>query len=159
GLFALANDVLGGVNTTVDAGAVAEAVDMINNGYDECRMLSRTVTNPTGIITQRRVPVDYLTVNKPVVDEIQSAPVVVSAHPNPFTDKVVFTIKSNVSGSASFELVSLLGEKVATLYQGHLEKGAVKTLIYTPKDVSPKTLIYKLRVGNEQVTGKVIGSK
>ena len=157
GLFALANDVLGGVNTSVDPSLVAEAVDNINNGYDECRMLSRSVVNPTGVIAERKVPVDYLV--KPIAVDVLRSPVEVSAHPNPFTDKVVFTIRSEVSGMANFELVSLLGEKVATLYQGHVEKGAVKTLIYTPKNISSSTLVYKLRVGNEQVTGKVISAK
>ncbi|HMJ46413.1 MAG TPA: hypothetical protein VK498_03745, partial [Ferruginibacter sp.] len=86
----------------------------------------------------------------------QSAIVEVTAHPNPYTDKVVFTIKSQVSGIASFELVGLLGEKVTTLYQGHIEKDAVKTLIYNAPATDRKTLVYKLRVGKEQVTGKVI---
>ena len=88
---------------------------------------------------------------------VQQAPVVeVTAYPNPYTDKIVFTIRSHVSGNSSFELVGLLGEKVSTLYQGHIEKDAVKTLIFNAPSTSRKTLIYHLRVGNEIVTGKVI---
>ena len=80
----------------------------------------------------------------------------VSAFPNPFTDRIVFTIKSKVSGSASFDLYGLLGEKVTTLYQGQIEKGAIKTLIYEVPQGNRKTMVYQLRIGSKIVTGKVI---
>ncbi|MEO7266333.1 MAG: hypothetical protein ABIW38_15560, partial [Ferruginibacter sp.] len=144
GLFQLANDVLGGVNTTVNAGNVATAVDVFNNAYDECRMMSRFF-NLGGI-------------NAPVQNIVtQSQPLVeVTAHPNPYTDKVVFTIRSAVSGNSSFEIFGLLGEKMITLYQGFIEKGSVKTITYEVPNVNRKTLVYQFRIGKEMVTGKVI---
>ncbi|MEO6406163.1 MAG: hypothetical protein ABIY51_13075, partial [Ferruginibacter sp.] len=144
GLFKLANDVLGGVNTAVSAGSVATAVDVFNNAFDECRVISRLFN-----LGGTNVPVqNIVTQSQPLVE--------VSAHPNPYTDKVVFTIRSSVSGTSSFELFGLLGEKVTTLYQGFIEKGAVKTITYEVPNVNRKTLVYQLRIGSEMVTGKVI---
>jgi hypothetical protein len=144
GLFKLANDVLGGTVTAVSAGSVGEAVDVINNAFDECRVISR-LFNLGGV-------------NVPIQSSITQTErsVEVTAHPNPYTDKVVFTIRSAVSGNSSFEIFGLLGEKVTTLFQGFIEKGAVKTITYDVPTVNRKTLVYQLRIGKEMVTGKVI---
>jgi hypothetical protein len=96
---------------------------------------------------------EIITMNNLVSPDRQ---VTVSAYPNPFTDKIVFTIKSKVSGSSSFELYGLLGEKVTTLYQGFIEKDAVKTLIYNVPPASRKSMVYRFRIGKEIVTGTVI---
>jgi hypothetical protein len=82
--------------------------------------------------------------------------VTVSAYPNPYTDRVVFTIKSNVSGIATFDLYSMLGQKVKTLYHGFIEKGVSKTLIYEVPPANRKTMVYKFKVDKENVTGTVI---
>ena len=68
---------------------------------------------------------NIITMNNVVSPERQAT---VSAYPNPFTDRVVFTIKSTISGNASFELYNLLGQKVTTLYQGAIEKEGGKNL-------------------------------
>jgi hypothetical protein len=133
------------VNTTVDPGSVASAVDAINNAYDECRFLVRTWY----------MPIVGRTAIAPVTIA-QNADVTVTAQPNPYNDKIVFTVTSKVAGAASFELIGLLGEKVARLYQGNIEKGAVKTFIYNAPATNRKTLIYQFRVGSEVVTGKVL---
>ena len=143
GLFKLANDVLGGVVTNISIGDVATAVDVINNAFDECRFLVGTTPYiGSGLLAD--------------VSSFKSSAVEVTAHPNPFTDKVVFTIKSTVSGSATFDLYGLLGEKVTTLYQGFIEKDAVKTVIYEVPPMNRKTMVYQLRIGTERITGKVI---
>jgi len=142
GLFRLANDVLGGVNTAVDPGLVSDAVDVLNNAFDECRFL-------TG-----RVP--YAGTGRMAEPVVEQQSISVTASPNPYNDRIVFTIKSNVSGKASFQLVGLLGEKVANLFEGVLEKGAVKTIIYNAPATNRKTMVYQLRVGDETVSGKVL---
>jgi len=143
GLFKLANDVLGGVVTTgVTPGSVGEAVDVLNNAFDECRFLVG------------RIP--YAGTGRMAAHVVTQDAVTVTAHPNPYNDRVVFTIKSNVSGKASFELVGLLGEKVAKLFEGYIEKDAVKTIIYKAPVTNRKTVVYQLRIGDEVVSGKVI---
>jgi hypothetical protein len=80
----------------------------------------------------------------------------VTAYPNPDTDRIVFTIKSAVSGTASLELYNLLGQKVALVYQGAIEENTVRTLVYEVPVTQRKTIVYRLRIGKETVTGTVI---
>jgi hypothetical protein len=97
-----------------------------------------------------------LLVDPITIPKINPKDLEVTAYPNPFTDKIVFTIKPLISGYGSFELFGLLGEKVATLYQGNFEKGVNKIIYYSVAELNKKTLIYRFRVGKEIVTGKVI---
>jgi hypothetical protein len=82
--------------------------------------------------------------------------VTVSAYPNPYTDRIVFTIRSKISGTASLELYNLLGQKVTTVYQGSIEENAVKTVIYEVPSSKRKSMVYRLRIGKEIATGTVI---
>jgi hypothetical protein len=80
----------------------------------------------------------------------------VVAMPNPYQDKIVFTITSTESGNSSVDIFDLAGRKVTTLYQGYFEKGTVKTITYNVPVASRNTLIYRFRNGRELTTGKVI---
>ena len=90
------------------------------------------------------------------IPKVQEKDLEVTAHPNPFTDRIVFTIKPRISGYGSFELYGLQGEKVATLYQGNFEKGVNKTIYFSVPNFNRRTLVYRFMVGKEIVTGKVI---
>ena len=107
--------------------------------------LPRGIAEPTIITSAKEAPI-----------EMANTAVTVSSFPNPYTDRVTFTVKTSVSGMASFELFGLLGEKVSQLYTGHLDAKGVKTLIYNAPQAQRKTLIYRLTVGGKVVTGKVL---
>jgi hypothetical protein len=80
----------------------------------------------------------------------------VSSYPNPYTDKVKFVIQSPVSGPASLEVFNMLGQKVQTVFQGYVEAGSGKSLEYDVPVANRGNLIYILRVGDQQATGKLI---
>ena len=94
-----------------------------------------------------------ITVNQAMNPEPEIA---VAASPNPYTDRILFTVSSEVAGMASVELYTLLGQKVADLYKGPIQKGEVKTLTYYPTTNNRKTLVYRMVVAGKVVTGKVI---
>jgi hypothetical protein len=146
GLFKLANDVLGGVVTNIDPGSVATAVDVVNNAFDGCRFLVGRIP----YVAPTTLPV-YSKVSSSTTPVVQ-----VAAQPNPFTDRLVFTVKSTITGTGSFDLYSLSGQKVTNLYNGIIEKGVTKTLIYDVPAVNRKTMVYQFTVGTERVSGKVI---
>jgi hypothetical protein len=79
--------------------------------------------------------------------------------PNPFSDKVRFSIKSSVTGQGSLELYNMLGQKVKTVYQGHFEQGQTQTIEYNVPGAQRANLIYVFRVGNQKTSGKLIGLK
>jgi hypothetical protein len=83
------------------------------------------------------------------------APPTVKAYPNPFNDRVRFVVNSPVAGDGSLEVYDLLGQKIKTIYQGHINKGDQAFELSLPvKQQTP--LIYMFRVGGKQVTGKLL---
>jgi hypothetical protein len=83
----------------------------------------------------------------------------VSAYPNPFTDKVRFTIKSTVSGQGSLDVFNMVGQKVKTVYQGYVHANTEQVVEYRVPDVSRQNLIFVMTVNGEKVTGKLLNAK
>jgi hypothetical protein len=79
--------------------------------------------------------------------------------PNPFNDKIRFSIQSAVTGQGSLELYNMLGQKVKTIYQGHFAKGETRTIEYNVPGSQRVNLVYVFRVGNQKTSGKLIGLK
>jgi hypothetical protein len=87
------------------------------------------------------------------------SPTKVAALPNPFTDKIRFNLVSAVSGYGSLELYNMLGQKVGTVFQGHVQAGMQLNKEYNIPADQRNTLIYVFKVGDQRVTGKLIGLK
>jgi hypothetical protein len=86
---------------------------------------------------------------------VESSKPAVKAFPNPFNDRVKFVVNSPDAGNGSLEIYNLLGQKVKTVYQGHINSGDQSFELTIPKK-QQATLIYIFRVGNKQVTGKLL---
>jgi hypothetical protein len=80
----------------------------------------------------------------------------VLAAPNPFTDKVRFTLQSEVSGQGSLEIYNTVGQKIATVYQGFVEAGKQLVKEYHVPVSQRANLIYEFRVGSQKTTGKLL---
>jgi Ig-like domain CHU_C associated/Bacterial Ig-like domain (group 2) len=96
---------------------------------------------------------------QPAMIDIGVSKLSVSAYPNPFTDKVKFSIESPVSGKASLDIYNVMGQKLHTVYQGYLFAGTKQVIDYHVPSIYRGSLLYTLKVGNHQVTGKVIQIK
>lgn len=83
----------------------------------------------------------------------------VVAAPNPFNDRIRFTLRSTVSGQGSLELYNMLGQRVKTVFQGYVNANQVQTIEYAVPSTQRSNLIYLFRVGTEKATGKLIGLK
>jgi hypothetical protein len=83
----------------------------------------------------------------------------ITAAPNPYNDRIRFSLKSEISGRGSLELYNTMGQKVKTLFQGQVNAGQVQTIDYVVPETQRAGLIYLFRVGSEQTTGKLIGLK
>jgi hypothetical protein len=66
-------------------------------------------------------------------------------------------MESYVSGHGSLEIYNTLGQKISTVYQGHIEAGRSLVREFTVPRTQRAALVYVFRVGNERVTGKLIG--
>ena len=82
-----------------------------------------------------------------------------AAYPNPFNDKIRFTIKSSVDGQGSLQVFNLLGQKINTVFQGFLSAGIERVVEYNVPAAARQNLIYVLSVNGERVTGKLLNNK
>jgi hypothetical protein len=163
GLYELANRALAGQNVGVSLSEIAGAVDMINNAFDECRMFitwSDSETRPSGASFCTNAPVTLAgrTANSQANSQVVTGGLKVSAYPNPFTHVVRFTIESKVSGQAQLEILNMVGQRVATVYNGYIQANKGQVVEYRVPANSQSNLIYMLRIGNQQATGKLLRS-
>ena len=83
----------------------------------------------------------------------------VLAAPNPFNDRVRFTMESGISGLGSLEIYNTLGQRIKVVFQGYVEAGRPLVQEFSVPSVQRGMLVYVFRVGNEKVTGKLISSR
>lgn len=78
------------------------------------------------------------------------------AWPNPFTDRANIEF-SNVNDShARLEIFSITGAKLKTLFEGNIKGGQSYKAEYTPNGISSQIVIYRLTMGDDVRTGKLI---
>ena len=153
GLFALANDVLGGVVTNISPSSVNEAVDVINNAFDECRVLVGTIPYNNQLLTKT----DQLFVNTGQLnaeETIETNKLKVTAYPNPYKNRFQLIITSPVTGAAKIEFYSINGQKVFEMNKHVLAHSATAVPYGGP--LSFATLVFKVTVGKDIETGIVL---
>jgi hypothetical protein len=163
GLFDFANDALGNVDGTMDTehgvslSAINAAVDAINNAFDGCKVFigwdDETTCAPTNpaIISSSRMATG---------GEDQSlVKMNVKAFPNPFNDRIQFSIESNVSGKGSLVVYNMIGQKVKTVFEGYVFAGRGQVVDFKVPAASRANLIYILTINGKQRTGKVINQR
>jgi hypothetical protein len=158
GLLQLANNVIGGAlnvstGTPFSYSELVQTLDAINRGFDRGAMLKSYSGSyaPCGLssFTQR-------TGNS--IDEEIPTTLAVSAYPNPYTNSVRFTVANPKAGQGNLEVFNMLGQKVQVVYQGFIPAGT-QSYQMNVSGTQTGNLIYRLRVGNSQVTGKLLHAK
>ncbi len=152
-LYNLANDVLGGVITSISPSDMNNALNVINTGFDGGAQIIAVSTSPCII------PMAYGGNSNLQISSLQASSLSVSAFPNPFTDKVTFSIVSPISGKASLDIYNIMGQKLHNVYQGYLFAGRGQVIEYNVPSAFKGALIYTLKVGNQQVNGKLMQIK
>lgn len=132
------------ITVTNTAGCTSDATTCDNYTTNNC---PETVRQPTSKVQEQTIK---------LVPQNETK---VLAAPNPFNDRIRFTLESGVSGQGSLELYNLLGQKVKTVYQGYVKKGEIQSVEYTVPRTERSNLIYVFRVGEERVTGKLVSVK
>lgn len=160
------NAVLGGTLTPGTNGVpsysdVNDAVSAINEAFDEGRRFldyypekqTCELLFPAPIIAPPIITQVNTTVAK--TESIASAETTVTAYPNPYTDQVSFSVDAKVSGYGSLEVYNMMGQKLRTVYQGYILAGRQKFTLSLPTR-QRSNLVYILRMGNKQITGKLL---
>jgi hypothetical protein len=120
----------------------------VQNGAG-CFSGTQTCAQVSAGISNKAKPEPILQVNNN--DDIPS----VLAYPNPFNDHVKFMVNAPKAGNGSLEVYNIMGQKIRTVYQGHINAGSNSFEFSIPKK-QQATLIYLLKVGDKKVTGKLL---
>jgi hypothetical protein len=148
GLFQLANDVLGGANTTISAADAQTAVATINNAFDGCRILTGTIAYAQpGLIAL--APAIYKT-----APDVVTKKLLVTAFPNPYDRQFDLRITSPVSGMATIDFFAANGAKIFEVNK-FLPANETDVLPYTGP-LNAGTLLYRVTIGNYRSGGIVI---
>ncbi|MGZ3898389.1 MAG: hypothetical protein ACXVML_16740, partial [Flavisolibacter sp.] len=172
-LLNLANDVLGGTLVPgTNVGTVANprivpslddinsAVDAINNAFDGCRTFvgyfacQKNCSN-LNLPCNAVVSANTIRISEAGIAE----QVKVKAFPNPFNDRIRFTIKSTRSGQGSLEVFNTLGQKVNTVFQGYIHAGSEQVVEYKVPSSNRQNMIYVMTLNGERVAGKLLNAK
>ena len=81
------------------------------------------------------------------------------AYPNPFSDKVTLEFVSDKDAHAVLEITNMLGQKIATLLDGSVKEGVMNRVEFTPRNVAPGILIYRLIMDGNVQNGRIIYKK
>jgi hypothetical protein len=154
-LYELANLVLGGValtapNATISSSDMNAALNAINVGFDKGKAL---VSQTNTCSAQARMNQGSIVNEMRTITELA-----VTTYPNPYSNKVKFTIANPTAGQGSLEVFNMLGQKVKTVYQGHMTAGNQIYDLNVP-GAQHSSLIYILRVGDKRITGKLMQLK
>jgi hypothetical protein len=123
-------------------------VDTLKNEFDRANNLGCPLSNST-------IPSSAAKETTGAIQESVTQLKVV-AYPNPFVDVVRFTIQSDISGQARLDIVNIMGQKIATVYNGFIAANQSKQVEYRSATKVQENLIYILTIGGRQVTGKLL---
>ena len=158
-LLMLASNTLGGtLPANVSYADISNIVDVINNSFDKGRFFLGYVATQQSCALQLSAPLSRTPITR-TQSIISTEHLSVTTYPNPFTDKIKFSIVSPISGKASLDIYNVMGQKLATIYQGYLFAGRGEVVDYNVPSIYKSTLIYTLKVGDKQVNGKLIQIK
>jgi hypothetical protein len=143
------------------------AANCAASSCQQLRTISTNTENPENNIrppseqnTEVNVrPQNYVNTNNNVKPqsnvELPVSKIGIRAYPNPYNDHVTFVIVSPKAGYGSLEVVNMLGQKIKTVYQGHIISGSQSFEMAVP--VSQRTsLFYVFKMGDEQLNGKLL---
>jgi hypothetical protein len=145
GLLQLANDALGGVDVSpLSLNDIQNAIDGINNIFDECKIVTGYVPGGGGA---GRVITSNSTSSQPSL--------VVTAFPNPYEENFSLKINSPVTGQAAISFYTMDGVKI-----GEMKRDVVALKdVWVPYNVPAvyrTRIVYTVNVGTYNAKGVVL---
>jgi len=145
-----------GTERGISLSEIGGAAGSINEVFDECAI---SVGWDIGACPASNAPSPArITVSANTEAAATIGKLKVSTYPNPYRNNVRFVIESPVAGQAILDVYNIAGQKIQTVFNGHIDANEVRTIDFKPA-VANGMMIYTLRIGNRQVTGKLVGLK
>lgn len=154
-VYDVAMAVLGGGNKNISAPDANAALNALNVGFDKgAKVTGVTMDNTSCAVVKSVMNPSYVSNETLKVNALT-----ISASPNPFTDRIRFTIQAPNAGRATLEVYNMLGQKVGVPFEGQLNANETRYVDYTAPVNHRSNLIYMLRMNGEQVSGKLMSTK
>ncbi len=142
GLFELANRALGGNDIgSLSCSSITDAVDTINNGFDECRVLL-----PESVYDS-------------VVQGLDNDKPIFSAYPIPFIDTINIRYEIDGATEATIQVFDLQGRLVKSIVDKDIYYHKVKTLDLDYKIFANQMYFIKVNTNNRSTLLKIISVK
>jgi hypothetical protein len=142
-LFELANLMLGGQKSTkiISPSAIEQAIDAINNAFDECRVYIGTSDfDPTSLYTETAI-------DSQIISDIKAgefSAVDLTVYPNPFVDIVKFQMNGLLDTHVRIEIFSQTGTLLTVIYDADLKQYDQVTAEFDASGYPHTTFIYRL---------------
>ncbi len=82
------------------------------------------------------------------------------AYPNPFSTTINFQFTAPVKGKATLETYDLLGHKLAVVFDGNVDAGAINNVTYNvPAQNRGATILYVLTIGSNKLHGLMLPTR
>ncbi|WP_157802072.1 T9SS type A sorting domain-containing protein [Flavobacterium sp. 1] len=155
GLFALANQALGGGSTNgLTLSQIASAVDLINNAFDGCRIFVGYGIEPLVCAA----PIDTFISSSTTQTARVSDTTTFTASPVPFRDQITVSYNFDFVTDVKIEVFNISGVVVAQNYDtnGYLSTSVLLNIPYTGQE---EVYIVKVTTNRGSSTQKVISSR
>jgi len=154
-LYTLANQTLGGsIPTGMTVADVNAAVDAINRGFDQCRVLTAFGTCGTSRSTEDQTTEDNAIAFPEFGEQLQ-----LTSYPNPMSDDAIIEFSSEQDIRGALELYSSTGELVSTIFSGDLKGGETRVVRFNASELASGIYICKLSAGDKVQYNKIIINK
>lgn len=161
------NAVLNFVSADIDTGA--EPLNFIAQAYNadnSPKWTSLTVANRTASSIEFSGLPSYggiFAIGEPksgeFVEETQQVPrefKLSQNYPNPFNPATTIEFTLPKDGMVTLEVYSLLGQKVATLFNGEAKAGVINRVVFNASNLASGIYLYRLEFGNQTMVRKLV---
>ena len=152
-LYNLANQALGGnIPAGMTISDINAAVDAINMGFDQCRILvsfGSCTRSATAQTEDENVQLD-----QEFGEQLK-----LTSYPNPMSDDATIEFSSEQDVRGSLELYSSTGELVTTIFSGDLKGGETRVVRFNASELTSGIYICKLSAGDKVQYNKILVSK
>ncbi len=155
-LYKLANDVLGGVLTSVSASDVEKAVIAVNKGFDGCRVLIEFSQNVPSVPKATAGATDIRTSISASKDINE---VTLTVYPNPFAQFVKFEIEMLLDSHVRIDIFSTSGTLLDVILNESLSQGDSRTVEFDGSKYPHSSFLYRITTNGTLLNGTILKTK
>ncbi len=156
-LYDLANLVLGGetIIPAVFPGDITAAVDAINTGFDECRILVRFASTKPDV---PKATSETYEIGKSNNEGLSAdlTEVALTVYPNPFRTTVKFQLDMIADSRVKVEIYSMNGQLLKIIFNEALKQGDVRTTEFDAAMYAHSAFLYKVVTDHTIKSGTVM---